>query len=108
HNTGGGLTKILRIGVNLRYIKDNLPPIDPIFKLIQLEGKVNWSEMYEVFNMGIGFEIIVKEEYVDEVVSISEKYGVDAYVIGRVERSSFQSNEVIIKTPEGTFTYRGK
>ncbi|MEM1563019.1 MAG: AIR synthase related protein, partial [Candidatus Bathyarchaeia archaeon] len=39
HNTGGGLTKCLRIGRNIHYIKDNLFNPDPIFILIQRESK---------------------------------------------------------------------
>lgn len=108
HNTGGGLTKILRVGSHLRYVKDDLPPIDPIFKLIQVEGGVDWREMYEVFNMGIGFEVIVKKEFVDDVISISESYGVNAYVIGRVERGDFEFNELLIKSDVGAFIYRGR
>ncbi len=106
HNTGGGLTKILRIGSGLRFIKDNLPFPDPIFCLIQNEGKVNWEEMYEVFNMGIGFEIITNRDFVDDIISICEKYRVEAYVIGKVERGVPGINEVIIKSTNGTFIYQ--
>ncbi len=59
HNTGGGQTKCLRLGRSIRYVKDNLPEPDPIFRLIQGEAKVGWREMYQDFNMGIGFEFIV-------------------------------------------------
>jgi len=105
HNTGGGLTKILRLGSGIRYVKDNLPEPDPIFKLIQREGKVSWREMYQVFNMGIGFEIIVPRDVADDIISISEKYGVGAQVIGRVERSHGE-NELLIKSKYGKFLYK--
>ncbi len=106
HNTGGGMTKILRLGTGMRYIKDNLPEPNPIFKIIQREGEVDWREMYEVFNMGIGFELIVDKSHIDEIISISEKYDVKAYVIGRIEKSKSQYNELILKSSKGTFFYR--
>ncbi len=106
HNTGGGLTKILRVGLNVRYVKDSLPPPDPIFLLIQREGKVGWREMYEVFNMGVGFEFIVDRECAEDVISICDRFGVDAYIIGRVEKGVAQYNELIIRSDYGDFAYR--
>ncbi|MGC9069026.1 MAG: AIR synthase related protein [Thermoprotei archaeon] len=106
HNTGGGLTKILRIGKGLRYIKNNLPQPEPIFLLIQHEGKIKWREMYEVFNMGIGFEIITNRNCTDKIIDIAEKHGINAYIIGRVEKTKSTLNEVIIKSIFGKFIYR--
>ncbi len=106
HNTGGGLTKSLRLGNGLRYIKDSLPPPDPIFLIIQREGRISWREMYETFNMGIGFEVLVDEEAVDEVINIAESYGVEAYVIGKVEKGTPNLNEVIVRSERGTFVYK--
>ena len=106
HNTGGGLTKILRIGYGLKYVKDILPPPDPLFSFIQREGRIDWREMYEVFNMGIGFEIITTRDSADDVINISEKYGVDAYIIGRVVEKTVGVNEVVIKSENGIFTYK--
>ncbi|RLE49356.1 MAG: phosphoribosylformylglycinamidine cyclo-ligase [Candidatus Methanomethylicota archaeon] len=105
HITGGGLTKILRIGANLRYVKDALPPTPPIFKVIQREGRVSWEEMFSVFNMGVGFEIIATKSVVDEVIDVVEKWGIEAQVIGHVEKSSYSSNELIIKSVYGDFYY---
>ncbi len=106
HNTGGGLTKILRIGHGLKYIKDTLPPPDPLFRFIQREGRISWREMYEVFNMGIGFEIITTRDSADDIINISEKYGVDAYTIGRVAEKTVKVNEVVIKSENGVYAYK--
>ncbi|MEM3713156.1 MAG: AIR synthase related protein, partial [Thermoproteota archaeon] len=54
HNTGGGLTKCLKLGRNIKYVKDSLPEPDPIFKLIQNESGEDWRNMYQNFNMGVG------------------------------------------------------
>jgi len=103
HNTGGGQTKCLRVGRGIRYVKDSLPEPDPIFNLIQAEGKVDWSEMYQDFNMGIGFEFIVDPESVEEVVKTAEGFEIGTYIIGRCEES--ETNELVIHTPQGKFHY---
>lgn len=104
HNTGGGQTKCLRLGNNIKYIKEALPEPDPIFKLIQREGKVEWREMYEDFNMGIGFEFIVSPERVDDVIGISEKFGIGVQVIGRCESSPVNSLDIV--SDHGRFNYQ--
>ncbi|RLG03473.1 MAG: hypothetical protein DRN61_04740 [Thaumarchaeota archaeon] len=106
HNTGGGLTKIMRIGRGIRYVKDDLPEPSPIFKLIQREGKVSWREMHEVFNMGVGFELVVEKDHADDVIQLAEKYKVSAEVIGRIELTREPANEVVIKSRYGSFKYR--
>ncbi len=104
HNTGGGQTKCLRIGMNIHYIKDNLPEADPIFHLIQRESGESWRAMYENYNMGVGFEIIAKAEASDDIISISESFGLEAKVIGRCERSK-DGNKLTIKSRFGDFHY---
>ncbi len=105
HNTGGGLTKCLKIGRNIRYVKDNLPEPDPIFRLIQAESRETLVNMYRSFNMGIGLEIIVEKEFEDTVIDISEKFHVGAQVIGRCEKSA-EGNSLIIISKDGKFEYR--
>lgn len=103
HNTGGGLTKCLRVGKGIKYVKNNLPEPDPIFLLIQKEGKITWEEMYKVFNMGIGMEVIVEKIHSDEVIKICERFNIEAQEIGYCE--SFKNgNALIIETKY----YKGK
>jgi phosphoribosylformylglycinamidine cyclo-ligase len=104
HNTGGGQTKCLRLGRGIRYIKDGLPDPDPIFGLIQREGGVEWREMYQVFNMGVGYEFIVGPDVVEEVVSVAEAFGVGVNVVGRCE-SSKGGNTLRVSSPHGEFLY---
>jgi len=107
HNTGGGLTKCLKVGKNIRFVKDNLPKPDPIFKLIQTESKESLENMYRSFNMGIGLEIIVKKGEEDKIMDISEKFHVGAQVIGRCEKSP-NGNSLIIISKDGKFEYHVK
>jgi phosphoribosylformylglycinamidine cyclo-ligase len=104
HNTGGGQTKCLRIGKRIKFIKDNLPDPDPIFNIIQQESGVKWKEMYEDFNMGIGFEFIVSPEAVENVLKICEDYKIGVHILGKCEKTNKQ-NTLIIKSENGKFQY---
>jgi phosphoribosylformylglycinamidine cyclo-ligase len=104
HNTGGGQTKCLSLGRNVRYVKDSLVEPDPIFGLLQREARVDWKEMYEDFNMGVGFEFIVDPEAVEDVVRTAEGFGVGVQVVGRCERGD-QGNSLVIESEHGKFSY---
>jgi len=104
HCTGGGQAKCKNFGTSLRYIKDNLFPVPPLFAAIQQTG-VSWKEMYQVFNMGHRLEIYVPQEMVSPLLAIGEKYHIEARVIGRIESSPSGRNEVILRTPYGEFVY---
>jgi len=104
HNMGGGLTKGLRIGHNIKFVKDNLFEPDPIFHLIQKESGESWKAMFVNYNMGVGFEIIAKAEVADDIMDISEKFGLESKIIGRCERSDGK-NRVVIKSRWGNFVY---
>lgn len=104
HCSGGAQTKVLHFIDDLHVIKDNLFPVPPLFGLIQSESKTDWREMYTVFNMGHRMEIYTDEVSAAEMIEISKSFGVDARIIGRVEKSS--QREVTIKSEYGTFNYR--
>ncbi len=87
HITGGGLT-------------DNIPRILPqtcqaiihrqqwsrpaIFDFLQQQGDIPVEEMWRVFNNGIGMVIIVREEYVTDILQRLHALKETAYVIGEV------------------------
>ncbi len=104
HCSGGAQTKVLHFIDDLHVIKDNLFPVPPLFELIQSESKTDWQEMYTVFNMGHRMEIYTDEVSAAKMIEISKSFGVDARIIGRVEKSS--QREVTIKSEYGTFNYR--
>jgi phosphoribosylformylglycinamidine cyclo-ligase len=103
HNTGGGNTKCLRLGKGIKYVK-NMPSHDPIFDLIQKESGVEWREMYQDFNMGVGFEFIVEPDLAEDVLSLIERYGVGASVIGHCVKSKVR-NKLTIQSSVGKFQY---
>jgi phosphoribosylformylglycinamidine cyclo-ligase len=105
HNTGGGQTKCLRLGTNIKYVKNNLPEPDPIFKLIKKDSGVKWREMYQDFNMGIGFEFVVKPDTVGNIIELCKKFGIGVYRIGYCTES-FNGNSLVIKSEFGDFQYK--
>ena len=88
---------------DLQVIKDNLFEVPPLFKLIQQESNTHWKEMYKVFNMGHRMEIYLEKENANKLIEISKSFGVDAKLIGRVEKSP--SKKLTIITDKGTFEY---
>ena len=104
HNTGGGQTKCLRIGREIHYVKDGLGEPPPIFKLIKEESEESWENMYRIYNMGVGFEVIAKKEVADDIIDLAEKYGLEAKIIGRCLRSD-EGNKLTILSPYGKFLY---
>ncbi|KAA6338667.1 Phosphoribosylformylglycinamidine cyclo-ligase [termite gut metagenome] len=103
HCSGGGQTKVLHfIDQDMRVVKDNLFPVPPLFKMIQEQSGTDWAEMYKVFNMGHRMEIYLSEEYAGEVIRISKSFGVDAKVIGRMEKGE---KELVIRGEYGEYKY---
>jgi len=106
HCTGGGQTKCIRFGKALKYVKDNLFQVPPIFKLIQQSSKTSWREMYQVFNMGHRMEIIIPEKFIENILSIASSFGLKAKQVGYIEENEDKySNKVLIKTKQDEFEY---
>lgn len=103
HCSGGAQTKILHFIHHLHIIKDNLFDVPPLFRLIQEESKTDWKEMYQVFNMGHRMELYVPEKFASEIIKISESFGVNAQIVGRVEASP--KKQLTIKSKFGSFQY---
>ena len=104
HCTGGAQTKVEKFITNKRVIKDNLFPIPPLFQLIEEESGTARKEMYQVFNMGHRLEIYTDENTAFDLIQISESFGIDARIIGRVEESDV--NEILISDEKGEYQYQ--
>ncbi|MFN2489961.1 MAG: phosphoribosylformylglycinamidine cyclo-ligase [Actinomycetota bacterium] len=62
HITGDGLMNLCRLNPTVGYVLEDLPERPAIFDLIQKAGRVTDEEMFRVFNMGIGFVVVVPGE----------------------------------------------
>ena len=61
HITGDGLNNLLRLSREVGYEINAPLPVAAVFDLIAEHGAVEESEMYEVFNMGLGFVAVVPD-----------------------------------------------
>lgn len=59
--------------------------------------------MYKVFNMGHRMELYVPQEIANELISISKSFGVEAQIIGHVEKGD--KKQVTIQSEFGEFIY---
>jgi phosphoribosylformylglycinamidine cyclo-ligase len=103
HCSGGAQTKVLHFVDNVHVVKDQLFETPPLFTLIQKQSGTDWKEMYKVFNMGHRMELYVNKEHAQEIINISKQFGVNAKIIGKVEK--YQGKKLTIKSQHGEFVY---
>ena len=80
--TSDGLLNLARVEAKVGFEIDRLIEPHPIFGLIQRLGGVEDSEMYEVFNMGIGFCYVVAPDAAAPTIAILAQHGRNAQPIG--------------------------
>ena len=89
HITGSGLPgnlpRVLPEGLTAR-IKRSSWTVPGIFQLIARTGPVDQVEMFRVFNMGIGFVMVVSPTHADAVMARLRKAGVTSWLIGKIVR----------------------
>lgn len=87
HITGGGfyenIPRMLPEGVRAEIKKDSYPVL-PIFKLIQVSGKIEEEMMYNTYNMGIGMMLVVDPSDKEAAMAAIENAGEKAYEIGKI------------------------
>jgi phosphoribosylformylglycinamidine cyclo-ligase len=103
HCSGGAQTKVLHFIENLHVIKNNLFEIPPLFKMIHDVSGTDLKEMYKVFNMGHRMEIYLPKAHAEQVIAISQSFGIEAKIVGRVEVAD--KKKVTLQTPQGEFIY---
>jgi len=104
HCSGGGQTKVMHFADNVHVIKDNLFQVPPLFQIIHDCTQTDWREMYQVFNMGHRMELYVDAQDAQAIINISESFGVNAQIIGRVEGMD-SGKKLTIKSAHGEFVY---
>lgn len=87
HITGGGFYENIpralpeNLGVEIK--ESNIPKL-PIFDLMEKQGNINHNEMFNIFNMGIGMILIVKEEDEQNTLNILKNHNYNPLTIGHV------------------------
>ncbi len=83
NNTGYGLKNFNRVSGNSGFfINEPIKP-QPIFELMQKESGFSDKDMYETFNMGMGFFIICKSNDADNILQSAK----EGKIIGDVRKS---------------------
>jgi len=95
HITGGGLLNLNRVHSPFGFVIDYLPEPHAIFSILQRLGNITEAEMFSVYNMGIGFCVIVGEHDADAVIDTAMRHDVEAYKIGYTVKD--KDKKVIIK-----------
>lgn len=91
HITGGGLPengpRCINPDQSLK-LETQRWPSQPIFQWLEEAGNVAKAEMFNTFNMGIGFILIVPPEQTQHTLSLFSQHHIDAYEIGTVVSGS--------------------
>jgi phosphoribosylformylglycinamidine cyclo-ligase len=97
HITGGGLVgnvpRVLPSGCDA-VLEKSAWEKQPIFDFLQKNGPVEEEEMFRVFNMGIGYVVVVAKDFADSVAKKLCSYGETVYKIGVIRKGS---GNVILK-----------
>ena len=85
HITGGGffenVPRMLPDGIRA-VISPIGAPVPPIFNLLQERGGIDTREMYNTFNMGIGYMLAVDRDVAGDVMEALVRCGERPYVLG--------------------------
>ncbi len=89
HITGGGLRNLPRLNKKVNFVIEDPFEPQPIFTFLQKYGDVDDKEMYQTFNMGMGFAVIVAKKDVDKTLKTLKKHSKsEIKVVGRIEKGN--------------------
>ena len=91
HVTGGGfyenIPRVLSEGLKARIDIGNIE-LPEIFKFLGEKGNIPKEELYNVFNMGIGFMMIVAKEDIEKTLELLNLSGEKGVLIGEIEEGA--------------------
>ncbi len=100
HITGGGiagnLVRVMPAGVTA-YIDIDTWTKPAIYDLIAERGPVDEQEMFRVFNMGIGYILIVRPEAAKKVIARAAKLGDECQMIGWVDAADSKKDQARVQ-----------
>jgi phosphoribosylformylglycinamidine cyclo-ligase len=88
HITGGGLPenlpRALPAGVHARIDPDSWQRPE-LFRWLQAKGEVPEADLWNTFNLGVGFCLVLPEAAVPQALAICESQGHRAWLMGAIE-----------------------
>lgn len=102
HISGGGVRNLVRLHPKVAFVLDGWPSPQGIFAWAADLGKIAPEELYQTFNMGIGFVLAVRPAGLSETMRRLARAGApDATLVGHVERGDG------VRLPHLGLSYRG-
>ena len=101
HITGGGfdenIPRVLQENHSVEIIENSWKK-PPIFNFLEKWGHIPHREMFNIFNMGIGMILVVKQEDVATTMQILNNCGETAFEIGKIinRRNDIQNERVTL------------
>jgi phosphoribosylformylglycinamidine cyclo-ligase len=100
HITGGGfydnIPRIIQNKLSAR-IKFGSWEVPPVMNWIRNQEDMNWEDMLQVFNCGIGFIVVTPPENIEDVLSRLDAMDCKAWDIGRVIESKRKTDPVVFE-----------
>jgi len=91
HITGGGLPgnlpRVLNDSVDA-VVDTKSWQIPELFTFLEAQGGVDREEMWRVFNMGIGYTLVVRPHFAEAITTKLQKAGEQVMTIGRITKGS--------------------
>ena len=84
HITGGGLLNLTRLNADVGFEVSDPLSVPPVFGLVRELGEVSDAEMWQVFNMGCGFCVVVPETTADATAALLADHHPGARRIGTI------------------------
>jgi phosphoribosylformylglycinamidine cyclo-ligase len=87
HISGGGVRNLVRLNRKVRFVLDGWPEPEGLFAWVRELGGISAEELYQTFNVGIGFVVIVAPSATSSALARLRRVGAsDARLVGRIER----------------------
>jgi phosphoribosylformylglycinamidine cyclo-ligase len=100
HVTGGGLAanvaRVIPRGLAAQVARDTWE-VPPIFRMLQAEGEVPWSDIEATLNLGVGMVAVASPDHADDVARACAAAGVKTWVLGEIVQDDERSlsNDVV-------------
>lgn len=89
HITGGGLKNLLRLKENVLFELTNLFEPQDVFSFLMKQGNIDQKEMYQTFNMGMGFAVIVSHDDAEKTIELLSKHSeMQVKIVGAIKKGS--------------------
>ncbi|WP_027182768.1 phosphoribosylformylglycinamidine cyclo-ligase [Desulfovibrio inopinatus] len=102
HITGGGfydnIPRILPKNISAK-LDMNTWEVDPVFHWLRETGEMNWEEMLQIFNCGIGYILVVSKEHTNDILHRLNDLEEKAFLIGYTDLRKDDTDSVHITLP---------